>query len=136
MANAAANFVDKNVGNGKAVNVTGITVGGADGGNYSANTATTTVANITPLPLTVSATGTNKVYDGNTTDTVAVSGTNVIAGDAVTVANTAANFSDKNVGTAKTVTVTGITIAGADAGNYTAPTTTATTTPTHGGTPH
>ena len=127
VANAAANFVDKNVGNGKAVNVTGITVGGADGGNYSANTATTTVANITPLPLTVSATGTNKVYDGNTTDTVAVSGTNVIAGDAVTVANTAANFSDKNVGTAKTVTVTGITIAGADAGNYTAPTTTATT---------
>ncbi|MDO9024143.1 YDG domain-containing protein, partial [Zwartia sp.] len=125
-ANAAANFVDKNVGTAKTVNVTGITLAGADAGNYAANTTTVTTANITPLPLNVSATGTDKVYDGNTTDIVTLAAT-PIAGDTVTLANTAANFVDKNVGTAKTVNVTGITIAGADAGNYTANTTTATT---------
>ncbi len=47
VATATGNFVDPNVGTGKTVNITGLTLGGADAGNYSLlnNTATTT-ANI------------------------------------------------------------------------------------------
>ena len=51
-----------------------------------------------------------------------------VAGDVVTDADTAANFADKNVGLDKSVSVTGITITGADAGNYSLASGTATTT--------
>ncbi len=44
----------------------------------------------------------------------------VLGGDTVTLTGTAvATFNDKTVGTAKTVNVSGINLAGADAGNYT-----------------
>jgi hypothetical protein len=86
--------------------------------NYILVQPTGLTANITPLGILVDATGTNKVYDGNTLDTVGLSSTGVIAGDQVSFSNTSANFSDKNVGNGKTVTVDGITDSGADAGNY------------------
>src|SRR5204863_250711 len=57
-------FTNKNVGNGKFVNVTGISISGTDSGNYTANATATTTANITAAALTVSATGVNRVYDG------------------------------------------------------------------------
>ena len=44
---------------------------------------------------------------------------NRIAGDTLTANNIAADFDNKNAGTGKTVTITGINIAGVDAGNYT-----------------
>jgi hypothetical protein len=44
---------------------------------------------------------------------------NRVAGDVFTTSYTSASFADKNVGTGKTVSVSGITISGADAGNYT-----------------
>ena len=126
-ADNSANFTDMNVGTAKTVNAAGITITGPDAGNYSlADTSTTTTANITPRALTVSATGTAKVYDGTTTATVTLTD-NRIAGDVFTDADTSASFTDKNVGTAKTVTVAGITITGPDAGNYLLPNTIATT---------
>ena len=126
LANTAASFVDKNVGTAKTVHVSGIRLGGTDAGNYVANTTTATTANITPATLAVSATGTNKVYDANTTATVTLSATH-LSGDTVTLANTTANFADKNVGTAKTVNVSGISLSGADGGNYVSNTTAQTT---------
>ena len=127
-ADASASFADKNVGSAKAVTVAGITIAGADAGNYSlASTTATTTANITPLSLTVSATGVNKVYDGTTAATVTLAD-NRVAGDVFTDADTLATIADKNVGTGKAVTVAGITIIGADAGNYSLANTTATTT--------
>ena len=63
----------KNVGTGKTVTVSGISISGTDAGNYTFNTTATTTANITARGLTVSATGVNKVYDGNTTATVTLS---------------------------------------------------------------
>ena len=65
-------FADKHVGTGKAVSVTGIAMtGGADQGNYVlGNTTASTTADITARPLTVTATGVNKVYDGTTAATV------------------------------------------------------------------
>jgi hypothetical protein len=114
----SAAFADKNVGTGKAISVSGIDVSGPDVGNYTFNTTAGATADITPRTLTVSATGVNKIYDGATTATVILSDDRV-PGDVLTVQYTTANFTDKNVGSNKMVTVTGITVTGVDAGNYT-----------------
>ncbi len=105
---------------------------GADAGNYtlgSGTTATTTAA-ITPATLTLlSATAADKVYDGSTSanPTGLVLG-GVVTGDSV-LGTGGASFSDRNAGTAKSVTVTLTGFSGADAGNYTlGSTVTATTT--------
>ena len=62
----------------------------------------------------------SKVYDGNTTANA--TGTAVIDGkvgsDDVTVTAGTASFDNENVGTDKTVTFTGYSLSGADAGNY------------------
>jgi hypothetical protein len=121
-----ASFADKNVGTGKTVSVSGISIGGPDAGNYTVNTTASTTANITAKSLTVSATGVNKVYDGTTAATVTLSD-NRVSGDVLTAAYTSATFANKNVGVGKTVSVSGISISGADAGNYTANTTATTT---------
>src|SRR5262249_48706737 len=73
---------------------------------------------INPRVLHVSATAMDRAYDGTTTATVTLSDDR-ITGDVLTDSNTSATFSDKNVGSAKTVTVSGISISGAAAGNYT-----------------
>ena len=51
----------------------------------------------------------------------------MLGGDVVSCTGTAA-FATATVGTGKTVTVSGLTLTGADAGNYTLASTTATTT--------
>ena len=127
----SAVFNDKNVGMGKAISVSGISISGTDAGNYTFNTTASTTADITARPLTVSATGINKVYDGNTGATVTLSD-NRVSGDVFTDSYTSASFADKNVGTGKTVSASGISISGTDAGNYsfnTTATTTANITP-------
>ena len=125
---AGAGFTDKNVGNGKIVTVTGVSVGGPDAANYSpASTTATTPGNIAACSLTVTATGVNKVYDGTTNATVSL-GDNRVAGDSLTDTYTSAGFSDKNVGNGKTVKVTGIQVTGGDSGNYILSNSTASTT--------
>jgi filamentous hemagglutinin family protein len=121
-------FLDKHVGTAKAVGVSGITASGADAGNYSYNTTANTTADITAKTITVDAIGADKVYDGSTAATIAALGTTgLVAGDAVTFDNASAAFADKNAGSNKAVTVSGITASGADAGNYSYNTTTNTT---------
>ena len=70
------------------------------------------------MGLTVTATASDKVYDGNKTASVSLS-SNKLGADVVTLTKTLAEFDTKDVGTGKTVNVTGIAISGADAGNYT-----------------
>src|SRR5439155_1518559 len=77
---------------------------------------------ITARALHVTATAGNKVYDGNSTATVTLSDDRV-SGDVFTDSYASATFDNKNVGTAKAVSVSGIAISGADAANYTANTT-------------
>jgi hypothetical protein len=114
-----ATFADRNVGSGKSVSVSGISVTGTDAGNYElASTSAATTADITPGILTVSATGVNKVYDGTTTATVTLTDDR-IAGDDLTASYTNAVFADKNVQNGKLVSVSGISVTGTDAGNYT-----------------
>src|SRR5213075_3083638 len=75
--------------------------------------------------LTVSAvTSNHKVYDGTNTATLNLGGATLVgveSGDDVTLdAGSAAGvFADENVGTAKSVTVSGLSLSGADAANYT-----------------
>ena len=64
----------------------------------------------------------NKTYDGN--DSATLTGTNyslsnVYGSDAVGISTTAGTYDDKNATTGKTVTVSGLTLNGAKAANYT-----------------
>ncbi len=116
-------FADKNVGAGKAVS---LALTGASGGNYSLTQPGGLTAAITARALTISATGVSKVYDGLTGATVTLTN-NRVAGDVLTTAYTSAAYVDKNAGTGKTVNVSGISLSGTDAGNYTFNTTATTT---------
>src|SRR5437667_4753090 len=88
-------------------------VGTASAGSTAISTAYTT-ANITPFTLIVTFKGVNRIYDASKVATVTESD-NHFAGDDVTVSNGGAYFDDKNVGTAKRVTVTAVSIGGGDA---------------------
>jgi hypothetical protein len=120
-------FSDKNVGNGKPVS-TSMTISGTDAGNYVLLQPAGLMANITALPIiVVDATGSNKVYDGNTNATVALSSPNVVSGDNITFSDASATFAQKDVGNGIVITVSGINIGGADANNYELRNTSATT---------
>lgn len=99
----------------------------SDKPNYNSVDSAAVAFTISPAPLTVSAVGINRVYNGTTTATVTLSD-NHLGNDNVVDSYTSANFADPFVGTGKTVTVTGIHISGLDAGNYALQNTTAITT--------
>jgi len=124
MGSVGGTFVDKNVGTAKSVTVTGLALSGADAGNYVVSTDALT-ADITAATLMVSGvTADSKVYDGTTVanvNTNSASLTGVLGSDAVSLVSSGASgtFADKNVGTAKSVSVSGLSLlSGADAGNY------------------
>ena len=125
-AKTASAFDTKNVGTGKPVTVSGISISGTDSGNYTVNATTTATANITAKALTVTAVADNKEYDGNTTAMVTLAD-NRVSGDVLTASKTASAFDTKDIGSGKTVTISGISISGTDAGNYTVNTTTTAT---------
>ena len=134
LSGGTATFNNKNVATGKAVNATGITLGGADEAKYSYDGTAATTANITALQSTLggSFTANNKTYDRGTTATVATNSltlTSLVGGDSVTISPTIA-FGNKTVANGKTVSITGASLGSTDGGNYTvdltgAPTTTA-----------
>ena len=76
-----------------------------------------------PMVLTVTGlSAVNKVYDRTTVATLTGAATlsGVVPGDVVNLGGTATgSFADKTVGTNKLVTVSGLALTGADAGNYT-----------------
>src|SRR5207245_1589192 len=117
-------FADKTVGSAMPVSVSGISISGTDAANYLlASSSATTTANITAKGLTVSGiTANNKVYDATTTATLNLASAALVggvSGDDVTLSTASASgaFANKNVGTAKTVTVSGLVISGADTNN-------------------
>ena len=133
---ATGTFDSKDAGTGKTVTIAGLTLSGADAGKYVLADPMTTTADITAATLTVDGiTATDKVYDGTTTaalDTSAASLVGVVSGDDVTLDSSGAvgTFDTKDVGTGINVTVSGLALAGADAGNYVL------TQPTHDGRHH
>ena len=77
------------------------------------------VLTVTPRPIAVQASGINKIYDGNLAVTsYSVTPTGLIAGDSVTASAISGIYADKNVGSAKGYTLSGVSLAGADAANY------------------
>ena len=115
---AVGTFDDKNVGTGKTVTVTGLALGGADAGNYILSSdPVTTTASITAVTLTVTGiTADDKPFDGTTTatlDTTGASLTGLVGSDDVSLdtSEVVGTFDDKNVGTGKTVTVTGLALS-------------------------
>jgi hypothetical protein len=114
----SATFDDKNVGTGKTVTMSGISLSGMNLSNYTFPTSVTTTADITPKTLTVTALGPTREYNHSRTAAVTLSTDNV-EGDDVTASYSYARFDTKNVGTNKNILVTGISLSGTDAGNYT-----------------
>ena len=114
-------LADKNAGVARAVAVTGYTLTGPDAGNYTVVQPLGLTATISPAPLPITGiTALDKVYDGSTA--VQLRGTGSVAalsGDAVSVAGSGVGeFADKSVGMAKAVSVSGFTLSGTDAANY------------------
>lgn len=121
---ATGAFATASVGNAKPVTTSGFTIDGTASGNYLL-TQPTVAANIIGKALSVTGvTAQNKPYDGTRTAVAAFAGASLVGvapGDVVTLdtTNAAAAFSDRAVATGKTVTVSGLALTGADAGNYT-----------------
>jgi filamentous hemagglutinin family protein len=91
------------------------------GGTLTVTAKTVTVAGITAP---------DKTYDGLTSVTPVATGasvTGLLTGDLLSIAATTGAFADKNAGTGKTVTVTGISFSGTDAANYSPPSSATTT---------
>ncbi|MCA0176127.1 MAG: YDG domain-containing protein [Proteobacteria bacterium] len=134
VATGSGAFADKNVGTGKTVAITGLSLGGTDAGNYTLTDATaTTTADITPKAISAitGITAASKVYDGSTVATLTTSGagfTGMVGGDALNVASSSGAFADKNAELGKTVSISGLSLGGADASNYTLTSATATST--------
>jgi PKD repeat protein len=119
----SATFASINVSTGIIVTTTGYILGGANAGNYTVSQPIGLTADITAKNLTISGlTANNKTFDGNTTATLSGTATlnGIVGVDVVTITGTpTANFNDAIVGTGKAVTVTGYSLTGANAGNYT-----------------
>ncbi len=116
-ADGTYRFADKSAGVGKTVTATGVTLSGDDAGNYQLDPLATAIADILRKSLGGVLAANDKTYDGTTTANGAISLTGVIAGDDVSAGGSYA-FANKNAGLGKTVTATGVTLTGADAGNY------------------
>lgn len=88
------------------------------GDNYTVH-YDSAVMTINPASMTISITAENKTYDGTRTAMVALSDDR-LSGTELDITYSTAFFDDKHVGEMKEVTVLGISLAGADAGNYVA----------------
>ncbi|MDZ7896693.1 MAG: YDG domain-containing protein [Arcicella sp.] len=116
-------YDNKTQGTGKTLTPSGLTIknGATDvTGNYDITYTAVNTGVIEKLNITGSFTASNKPYDGTDAATVltrTLSG--VISPDDVTLIGETATFDNKNVGTDKTVTLTGTTLSGTTAGNYT-----------------
>jgi hypothetical protein len=132
---ADGTFATRNASDGIAVG-TAMTIGGADAGNYTLIQPSGLTADITPKPITVTATGTNRVYNGGTADPVTLASSGIVSGDSVSFTDSSASFATPTVGNGKAVTVTGIALSGPSDGNYALTsditTTTANITPSEG----
>jgi formylglycine-generating enzyme required for sulfatase activity len=90
----------------------------ADAGYAESSRSYTLTVN--PKPVTISVTVADKVYDRTTTATISGATINgLVSGDTVTINYGTAAFATATVGNNKTVTFSGFSLGGANAGNYT-----------------
>ena len=124
VATATGQFNDKNVGTAKNVAINNISLSGTDSHNYELvkNTAQTTAdiskANISAI---TGITANSRVYDGLTDASLNTANSQfngLYAGDQLTVATATGQFESASTGQNKTVSITGLSLAGTDAQNY------------------
>ena len=107
----------RNVGNGKPVTATGFSLTGAAKNNYSISpNSATALANITPRGLTVTAQTDSRIYNGTTSSAIAPIVGALQTGDVIGTAPTQA-YNNRNVGTGKTLTASGLAINDGNGGN-------------------
>ena len=125
VSSASGTFADKNAGNGKTVDITGVVLGGADAGNYTlADDTATASADIAKASISAvtGITAQNRTYDGTTDaglNTGSAGFTGRFGNDELSVTLASGTFADKNAGNGKSVDINGIVLGGADADNYT-----------------
>ena len=127
ITHTSATFDNASVGTGKTVTVSGLSLiapsdaNAAIANNYSitnASATATTTANITARELTIQSVRHTKVFDGSTTATgVEIIFDGILGTDEVSATATTANYTSRNAGTVA-MNLTGITLTGAQAGNY------------------
>jgi len=121
-----ASFSDKTVGAAKAVSVSNMTLGGADAGNYQLSVSATTLsltADITPKAISITGiSSVDRTYNQNK-DVALNQATAVFngaaVGDVLLALGGNGTMANADAGTGKLVTITGLSLAGADAANYT-----------------
>ena len=114
---ATAVFDDSDAGDNKGI-VISYTLDGKDKANYAVPIADTTkTGNITSKPLRSIVQGHDKRYDGTDTATGSIRLDGIVGSDSVS-ATCSFCFSDVQIGSDKTVNVSGITLSGAQASNY------------------
>jgi hypothetical protein len=113
-------FNDKNVGSDKQVTASGATLDGPSASNYTLDIRSGT-ADITPAIVTAAVVASDKVYDATTNAEGQVrSLAGVLGHDDLTIDARQGrfSFSDKNVGSGKIVSASGLRLSGGDAANY------------------
>ena len=119
---ASAVFADKNAGADKVVTYGGISLAGTDAGNYNlTNTTCSGLGTINPKAISVSFDAVSRSYNGTTAAALGrPTFTGLLAGDDVSLGGGTAVYSSRNVGSGP-VLYSGLSLAGADAGNYSLP---------------
>ncbi len=119
---AAGVFASKDVGTGIGVTASGFTISGGQSADYALLQPTGLSADITQALLNL--TNVTRMYDSTTglpTATSAYTLSGIVGSDAVSVDTTgiSGNYSDKNVGVGKNVSLSGLALTGSQAGDYT-----------------
>jgi hypothetical protein len=124
----SANFLSAGVASGIGVTISGLTLTGAVATNYTLTQPAGLTANITAAGVTITSgmSANNKTYDGTTTATISSNNAvlnGVLAGDVANVRLStngySANFLSAGVASGIGVTISGLTLTGAVATNYT-----------------
>ncbi|QKJ31112.1 gliding motility-associated C-terminal domain-containing protein [Mucilaginibacter mali] len=106
-----------NAGTGKTITASGLVINdGNSGNNYTVNYVTNATGVITAKDLTVTAQADTKAYDGTGASGVAPVVGTLVSGDLVATAPTQ-SFNNKNAGTGKTLTASGLVINDGNSGN-------------------
>jgi filamentous hemagglutinin family protein len=109
---ASGSFADANAGTGKTVALAS-THGGADAGNYAIADQASATAAITPKALILTGlAAADKVYDGTTAATLTGGQlVGLVGAETLVVTGLGGTFADKNVGSGKTVSLSGGVLA-------------------------
>ena len=112
----AETYDTRNVGTGKTLSVSAYTVNdGNDGNNYTVSTAASAAGVISKATLTITAATNTKTYDGSTSAAATPTASGLQGSDSVT--GLAETYDTKNVGTAKTLSVSAFTVNDGNNGN-------------------